>query len=431
MLEIFYRGAIFLVRQRDQIRACGLQELKHKIKRLFMVIAKLPIQLFVLPFALLTVLIVRLISPLYIVRFHRMISWRMGHFAANIELYLCEMDAGINRPKHRFFDIWYYPPVACCNKQLLCMWKRVLHMGPEWLLAPVVWINSLIPHGDIHRIGDNIKDDIDVHNLLDRFPPHLGFLPEEESRGEYGLRDLGIPEGASFVCLFVRDSSYLHNQSPRIDWSYHDYRDCDVQNYILAAQKLVERGYYVVRMGAVVKEAMNVEHPMIIDYATNGMRSDFMDIYLGAKCVFCISNGSGFDAIPTIFRRPILFVDTVPLGLAWKGSTKHISTIKKHWLRDQGRFMTFKEIFDRGLGLSLYSSSFEDIGVELIESTSEEVTAAVLEMEGRLSGTWETTMDDEELQRHFWKIFPKNEWYGEIRSRIGADFLRKHKDWLT
>ena len=429
--DILHRFEVFLARQRDQFREHGLKELKRKIKRLFNEIARLPILLLVLPFALITVLIMRVISPFYIVRFNRMIIWRIGHFAANVELYLCEMDAGINRPEGHFIDVWYYPSVECCNKQLLHMWKRLLHMGPGGLLAPIVWINSLIPGGDIHQIGNNTKGDIDVHNLLDRFPPHLGWLPEEEKRGESGLRDLGIPEGAPFVCLLVRDSGYLHNQSPHLDWSRHDHRDCDIRNYIQAAQELAKRGYYVVRMGKIVKKALNVEHPMIIDYATNGMRSDFMDIYLGAKCAFCISNGSGFDAVPYIFRRPVLYVDYVPLGLIYTGSMRYISTTKKHWLRDQGRFMTFNEIFDRGLGYSTHSGSFYDMGVELIESTPEEVTAAVLEMEERLNGTWETTKEDEELQRWFWEMFPESEWHGEIRSRIGADFLQKHKGWFT
>ena len=44
-----------------------------------------------------------------------------------------------------------------------------------------------------------------------------------------------------------------------------------------------------------------------------GQRSDFMDIYFGAKCHFFIGVGTGIDAIPDIFRRPILYVNVVPL----------------------------------------------------------------------------------------------------------------------
>lgn len=90
--------------------------------------------------------------------------------------------------------------------------------------------------------------------------------------------------------------------------------------------------------------------------------------------------------------------------------------------------MTFREIFESGAGD--FNFSYEEAGIDLIESFPEEIAAVVLEMEARLKSTWQTTEEDEELQRRFWEIFPRSELHGEIRSRIGADFLRKNKVWL-
>ncbi len=382
------------------------------------------------PLGLLLVLVMRAIRPWFLIRINILTSERIGHFAANTELYLCERDAGINLPEGRYVDLWYHNwPV--CNQQLARMWSRVLHVAPRWLLATMDWVNTSIPGGEAHRIGNNTQSDIDVYNLLDRFPAHLSFLPEEEDRGEAGLRALGIPEGSPFVCLIVRDSSYLKENIPWRSWNHHDYRDCDIQNYILAAQKLVERGYYVARMGVVVRESMAVDHPMIIDYAAKGLRSDFMDIYLGAKCTFCISNSTGYDAVPYIFRRPLLYVDVAPLGPIRTDNEKFISTAKKYWLRDEERFMTFREIFSSGAGYFTVSSNFDDMGIDLLESVPEEIAAVVLEMVERLKGTWETMEEDEALQRRFWEIFPDNELHGEVRSRMGSDFLSRHKEWLA
>lgn len=374
-------------------------------------------------------LLMRTIRPWFLIRINILVSERIGHFAGNTELYLCERDAGINVPEGRYIDLWYHNwPV--CNEQLARMFNRVLHVGPRWLLAPVKRVNELIPGGEVHQIGSNTKVDIDVHNLLDRFPPHIAFLPEEELRGESGLRDLGIPDGAPFVCLIVRDSSYLKKSVPWTSWDYHNYRDCDINNYILAAQKLAERGYYVIRMGAVVSEAMHVDHPMIIDYAINGMRSDFLDIFLAARCDFCVIGNAGFEAVPYIFRQPIVYVDHVPLGMIRTDSARLISTTKKHWLRDENRFMSIREIFESGVGFFWNSPKYERFGVDLIESTDDEIAAVVIEMDERLKGTWQITDEDEKLQCRFWDIFPKTEYHGDIRSRIGADFLRGHKELL-
>jgi putative glycosyltransferase (TIGR04372 family) len=385
--------------------------------------------LLISPLGLFLVLLIRLIRPWLLIRISILVSDRIGHFAGNTELYLCERDAGINLPGKRHIDLWYHNwPI--CNKQLALMWNRVLHVGPRWLLGTVYKVNALIPGGDIHQIPDNTKIDIDVHNFMDKFPPHLNFLTEEEERGQAGLRELGIPEGAPFVCLIVRDSSYLKKSLPWKSWYYHNYRDCDIQNYIQAAQKLAESGYYVIRMGAVVSEAINVSNPLIIDYAFNGTRTDFMDIYLAEKCAFCIVGNSGFEAVPRIFRRPIVYVDHVPFNMINIDSDRFISTSKKHWLRDENRFMTFKEIFESGGYTFWTTSAYEVMGIDLLESTSEEITAVVLEMKERMEGTWETSEENEEIQRQFWKLFPKTEYHGEIRSRIGADFLLQQKEWL-
>ena len=59
------------------------------------------------------------------------------------------------------------------------------------------------------------------------------------------------------------------------------------------------------------------------------------------------------------------------------------------------------------------------------------MTSLVMEMEARLKGTWQTTEDDEDLQRRFWSLFEDNEYHGEICSRIGAEFLRQNRELLA
>jgi putative glycosyltransferase (TIGR04372 family) len=381
------------------------------------------------PVALFFVIIIRLIRPLILIRMNILVSERIGHLAGNTELYLCERDAGINLPKSRHIDLWYHNwPIS--NNQLALMWNRILHVVPSWILGPIYKLNLLIPGYEIHLVPSNSQADIDVHNLLDKYPPHLQFSPEEEKKGQTFLNKIGISDNSPFVCLIVRDSNYLEKSVPWKSWSYHDYRDCNINNYCLAAQKLTESGYYVIRMGVEVKEPFNMNNPLIIDYATNGLRTEFMDIYLASKCAFCVVGNAGFEAVPRIFRRPIVYVDHVPFGMICTDSSRLISTTKKHFLRDENRLMTFKEIFESGADVFWFSSKYDDLGITLMESSPEEILAVVLEMRDRLEGTWKSLEENEELQRKFWEIFPKTEFHGEIRSLIGADFLLKNKEWL-
>lgn len=423
----------FIERQLLQIEQGGWAVLFRKMKRALQILPKLPLYILAVP----VLLVLRLIRPWLLVRWGGLITTRIGHFVANTELYFCECDAGINVPKQRHVDL-FYRGSTICNQQLATMWKRVLRIWPVWILAPISRVNRMIPSGGSHEIGDNTQGALDVHNLLDRFPPHLKFTPEEEARGAAGLSAMEIPPDAPFVCLIVRDSAYLDAHQPAVDWNYHNYRDSDIQNYVLAAEELSNRGYFVIRMGTKVKEAMKSAHPRVIDYATNGMRSDFMDIYLGAKCEFCISTGTGIDAIPEMFRRPIVYVNMIPLGYLHTFRKEFISLTKKHISKEEGRILTMREIFNHGVGFCLHTSDYASKGIELIENTPEEILDIVIEMAERLNGTWQPHEDDEALQRRFWEIFPTDAvdayqgrpLHGEIRARFGAHFLRNNREFL-
>lgn len=423
----------FIERQIKQIRQGGRPVLARKVKQAFQVVPMLPLYILAVP----AVLLIRLIKPWLLVRWGGLISDRIGHFTANTEMYLCERDAGINVPEQRHVDLFYLSGKPICNHQLATMWRRVLRIWPTWLLTPISRANRLIPDGARNEIGNNTQHDRDVHNLLDRFPPHLEFTPDEESRGGAGLQAMGIPPGTPFVCLNVRDSAYL-DAHQLYDWSYHNYRDSDIQNYVLAAEELASRGYFVIRMGAKVREAMKTAHPKVIDYATNGRRSDFMDIYLGAKCEFCISVGSGFDTVPLVSRRPIAYVNMVPLAYLYTFRRQFLGITKHHYSVQENRELVLSEIFTHDVAFHALASNYESKGIKLIENTPQEISDVVIEMSERLNGTWQAHEDDEELQRRFWEIFSKGlvavidgrHLHGEIRARFGAAFLRNNRDWL-
>jgi len=309
------------------------------------------------------------------------------------------------------------------------MWDRVLKIWPSHLSTLIELLNSKLPDGELYSIRMP-NNDRDVNNVLELVPPHLSFTRDEEEYGRIKLQSMGISSQSLFVCFVGRDPNYLKLVYADLDTSYHDYRNTDIKNYILAAEELVNRGYYTIRMGSAVVEVLDSNNPRIIDYATNGQRSDFMDIYLGAKCHFFISVGTGIDAIPAIFRRPIVYVNYVPLEYALSWDKNNIIIFKKHWLDKEKRFLSFREILESGAGRFLYTNQYVDMGITLVENTPDEIRDVVIEMEERLKGTWKTTKEDEILQRKFWSLYKSSELHGKIYSRIGADFLRTYQALL-
>jgi len=297
------KSVSFLNRQFKQISVGGWSVFFRKPLKLISPVCE---TILLLPAAL-AVLIVRALSPFVIIRFGHLDSGRIGHFAANTEVYLCERDAGMHGK--RVVDIFYHR-LPACNEQLKKMWDRVL---PVFNLASLLdRVNRFIPGGREHIIPRRDHQDRDIYGLVSRTKPHLSFTHAEESLGFCKLSELGIPRDKPFVCFYVRDSAYLKAKFPHIDWSYHDYRDSSIHDCIPAAEELTRRGYFMIRMGAIVQERINSANPMIIDYAING-RSDFLDVYLSSKCRFFVSSPVGLASLPMIFRRPIAWVNFIPL----------------------------------------------------------------------------------------------------------------------
>lgn len=371
---------------------------------------------------------VRWLRPIVTVRFGTLFVSRLGHLAGNTECYLCERDAGIGRPR-RTIDVWA-PVGEPANKQLLKMYARVL---PIWPLG------HALQHVGSHLTGWTEKHTFsdaqwgrDIHNLLEKTPPHIAFTKSETRRGEAGLRSLGIPAGAKWVCIVNRDPMYLMATAPGQDYSYHAFRDSSIDNYRDAVIALIERGYWVIRMGTFVTAPMRLAAQRFIDYPCSGRRSDFMDVYLGAKCAFTISNGTGFDGIPMVFRRPILFVNEAPFEYlsTWM---KDSMVIWKHHLKD-GRRMKPSEIVASGAGLFSRSEQFAQAGIALEENSPAEIKDAALEMDDRMQG-FTSVFADDGLQRMFWDAYPRSKsphngvpLHGEIRLRVASKFLIDNAD---
>ena len=352
-------------------------------------------------------------------------SSRIGHYAEDIESYLGEKDLNLH-PK-RSFDIFFHS-MRICNYQLKKMWDR----HPDLYINQFAWFlyhgNKILPDAHRYEINTTVRDTKDV---LIRTKIHLKFTPNEEVAAQKELINMGVNEGSTFIGFIARGPSYLKNVAPTRDWSYHNYRDSNIENYLLAAEELSRRGHFSIRMGAFIENELKTNNPKIIDYATKGYRTDLLDIYIPARCHFFIGGNTGLDSVPPIFRKPVVYVNYVPIELVRGWYPNSLVLFKKHWLKDGKRFMTFREIFESGAGLFSHASEFDKLGIELIENTPEEIRDVVIEMDERLKGTWETTEQDKELQRQFWSLFKLKPVDNPVfRCRTGTKYLQQNKDLL-
>ena len=412
----------FLNRQRRELRQGGALVVFRKLRTFLLRICEMPLIALAVP----VVFLVRALSPVVLIRFGGMTSSRIGHFAANVEVYLCERDAGMHGGKN-IIDVFYCDR-EISNYQLKKMWQRTLHVVPFARFLDKV--NRMIPRGKKHIVPWRFNACRDIHGLLSTTPPHLSFTAKEETAGKEGLEKLGVAPGSPFVCFHARNVDYLDAALPGGDWSYHNYRDVDIRNYMPALEELVRREYFGIRMGAFVKEKLQNAGRAIIDYAATS-RTDFLDVYLSAKCSFFICDTAGIYAVAELFRRPVAWVNYTMLEYAPTWGKDDIFIPKKLYLKEEKRFLTFREILDSGMGGFQRTQEYEQAGVEHVENTPEEICDLVIEMDERLKGTWQGHPEDEELQKRFWSLFKTSEINKNVfLSRVGAKFLRQNRELL-
>lgn len=377
------------------------------------------------PIGIIIVVCIRILSSILLIKFSPIRSSRIGHFAGNTELACLEIKELSKKNIKKEVVFFYFKDKTICNKFLAKMWCRTITVVPRDIAKAVVFLNRFFKGYEKFEFHPKCNDR-DIYNLLDSNPPILEFTPLEIQYGFDQLKQMGVPKNSKYVCLIVRDSAYLNSE----DYSYHNYRNCDIDNYKLAADWLTKEGYFVIRMGSKVEREFKTNNTMIFDYATNGYRSEFLDIFISANCTFAISTSTGLDAISILFRKPIVFAPFVPLAFIFTFSSKFIAITKHHFSILENRNLTLSEIFQFGLSGCLKTDDFTKKGVVLIENTPEEIRAVVEEMHGILNNK----LSIDNLSNLFWSKYSylliQNQYsnlHGEIKATFSPIFLKNNK----
>ncbi len=369
------------------------------------------------------VLIIRLLRPIILIRIGTLFSGRIGHFAK---------DAGIqwieNKTNGNDINI-YWLDKDTCNKQWEKMVRRNFFVH-AWVEYVHVW-NKYIYGGEKHYRPSSITGSRDIKGLLESNNfGMLKFLEDEEKEAKEWLINKGWNDGEPFVCIQVRDTAYLGSEEFHLnyDWDYHDYRNSNISTYILAIKWLLEQGVFVLRMGKKVNKKTPFNHPKFVDYPFCSDKSDLLDIWLFANCNLCISTASGPDAISDIYRRPVVFLNYLPLVdmFSWSFSINHPKNLV--W-KDTGKALTLDDYLNHAF---YFTEEYINSNIEIIDLTQEEILDVVIECWSYIQGDRVDSKNDIDMQKIFWNKIVSNknskDYHGYIhkKSRISTVFLDKN-----
>jgi len=374
--------------------------------------------------ALILIPLLYLIEPFLKFRFAIIPSDRIGHLALNTEIFLRRKQ--LNPEDHsKVKRIFILNQGKAANQQLLKMFKRKLfileNQWAYWTYAVMAWVFNKTKF-----IFELPLTDTEYYEFINA-KTTLVLTEEEVKKGDTVLKKMGIdPQKDWFVCIHSRDGDYLKNHFPNVNWSYHDYRDSDINDFQKALQFIVDQGGYVIRMGSDVEKPLEIQHEKVIDYAVTD-RSDFMDIYLIAKCKFFLGTTSGICDVAIAMDKPRLAVNYCPFGVALIGKDC-IYLPKKVKNQKTGQYIPLSEWLHHGWDRKWDGLDMMERGQEYENNTPQEILEATKEMMARVDGTFQMSAEEHELMQKYFDLFqPENLSYN-IKTPVGLDFLKKNPE---
>jgi putative glycosyltransferase (TIGR04372 family) len=384
--------------------------------------------------ALVTAILLRVLRPVVTIRFRNMPADEIGPLTVVSQHYLRIKDT---QQKKRQLDFWYLKDsVKVSNDYMLNFVKSQIKVHSSRFIELVAAISEKLPGAQHHQIESEIRI-----TLLEGVGKKLK-LPQKDCDSSSGyVKKIGIDPQKEFIALMVRDGAYksdIVQANTQVRTDKEIYRNQNINDYLQVAEKFASMNVQIVRMGAKVERPFTSNSPLIIDYASTGMRTEAADIYLASECAMCISTNLGFDHIAAMSGKLRVITNQ---ALIIQASTLFYSTdvfiLQRFIERSSGRLLTLSESLQVAeiRNLDWYHKVI-DRGLDFVRNTPEEILEASLEGWQRSKGQWVDSPEGLELQAKYWHIydtfFPGHkDRFLNGRPHVGTSFLRNNKSWLA
>ena len=351
---------------------------------------------------------------------------RYGEIAMMLDLHVKMKMLGWLPP---MISIVLAPREAVCNWALLDYWRPyVVIIDDPDLIRKLDPLKTRIGFNLVYTPlpdGRVVSKAIAYHAVWGEWErqkrkPLLELTREHREHGRAELKRMGMPDGAWFVALHVRESSSLAEDPNGSEAA----RNGDIFAYLPACEEIVRRGGWVIRVGdATMKPLPSV--PGVIDYATSPFRSEVMDVILMGSCRFMLGTTSGPVVVSEVFGVPVGAADFYPIG-GLLHTSNDVIIPKPYREKATGRMLYFEEYLKMPLAYTYDSNHFAAMGLEALPSAPEDIRDLAIEMIERTEGKWPYDTEDEKLNAR-WREISRPFTHCQVACRVGRGFLRRHR----
>jgi putative glycosyltransferase (TIGR04372 family) len=245
----------------------------------------------------------------------------------------------------------------------------------------------------------------------------LQITDEHKIEGHKTLEKLGIPKGAWFCGLHVREGTE-HLRA---------IRNADIDSYYLAIEEITKQGGWVIRIGDRSMKPFKAPGMNYIDYVFTEHQSDWMDVFIWAEGSFFLGTGSGPGAIPICFGKPTAWSNWGPLGSRQWGKID-LYLPKLYVYKGTGAIVCMEERLSSSCAHHESYRGLEAIGIKVINNSPEEIRDLVVEMISQTRGIPQYTEEQLLKKRKFADACLRHNIYP---SNLATSFIDRYPDFFN
>ena len=236
-----------------------------------------------------------------------------------------------------------------------------------------------------------------------------------------------------WVCIHYRNSSYTSNfqkglKIPNDDFG-QDFRNTNPEFLVPVVKRLNTLGIHVFLMGHDNHFPMEDSH-FFTNFSRCSWKTDFIDVYLSAKCLFYFGNSSGSAQISRMFGRPTIS-SNLSLLHCFNGTNTDITAPKKYYDKSLGRYLTLSEILNSPIKFARNADEYTAAGIILHENSPEELNLMLSEMLERIDILKIENNAEYQFKNKYHDILIKNNINISINnSYISYNYLYKNLDFI-
>jgi putative glycosyltransferase (TIGR04372 family) len=237
------------------------------------------------------------------------------------------------------------------------------------------------------RGPSGLLDDYIRHlNQTGALPRHFELAPPVREAARIFCESLGIADSDRLVVLNVRDRNFLADQE------MHFYRTADIATYVPAIRNLLDKGYWVLRLGVDGSAPCPIDDPHYIEVWNEPDYTTMLDPGLIARARFGITCSSGPEAVFRVLGVPQIMVNCIVQCEMWTNPGDRL-LFKSYRSLDSGKPARLSALLESGAALHADAEAVEQCGFDASANSPDEILAAVEEMDASI-GTPETQSRD-------------------------------------